>query len=637
MDKRGFLLISVFTVFMFFVHHWFMGDNPSVKPPVEQVVEVTNKELTQENIENTEAVAASLSKNEEFYVLENEYQQVVFSNIGGAIAELNLPFQSKQNQSSVVKPIGFDKTIESKYAQNAYFPIQSYYIAGETGPQKPKFGGYTPMLRRDLKESSGKTSYYTPPRFYALSVISTQDHNLALAKYKMKRLEKDLIEFELSQGSRKIVKTFSFAKTESSTVPYTLNMTIKIEGDGKNLYLTSGIPEIEIMSSNSASPDIKYKFNRNQKAVIEKVKLPKDMTEVKNVNIDWISNSNGFFGIILDPLSEVSPGLIADFIPGVLDPTRLSVIDKNSAAFPSEKYPGYLVKIPLKQNAKPMQIRMFAGPFDNAILASVDKALTDKATGFTPDYSEAQSPQGWFTFISAPFAKFLYSIMKFFYNFTKSWGLSIILLTIVLKLILYPLNNWSMRSMSRMQVIGPEIASIRKKFSKDPKRANLEVMQLYKEKKANPLSGCLPLVIQMPFLFGMFDLLKTSFALRGTSFIPGWINDLAAPDTLFSWGYNLPFLGTEFHLLPFINGGLMFLQQKASALMNKHKVVDPETQKQTNMTGTIMTVVFTFLFYNFPSGLNIYWISSTALGVLQQWLISSQMNKELANEKVRKA
>ena len=144
-------------------------------------------------------------------------------------------------------------------------------------------------------------------------------------------------------------------------------------------------------------------------------------------------------------------------------------------------------------------------------------------------------------------------------------------------------------------------------------------MQLFREKGVNPFTGCIPLLIQMPFLIGMFDLLKSSFELRGASFIPGWIDNLTAPDILFSWNTPIFFFGTSFHLLPVLVGGVMFIQQKYTQLQSSRKGMMSDQQKQQQKMGTIMTIVFTFIFYNFPSGLNLYWLSSIGLGIIQQW------------------
>jgi len=176
-----------------------------------------------------------------------------------------------------------------------------------------------------------------------------------------------------------------------------------------------------------------------------------------------------------------------------------------------------------------------------------------------------------------------------------------------------------------------EVKKLVKKYKKDPKRVQVEMMQLYKEHKVNPFGGCLPLIIQMPFLFAMFNVLKSTFSLRGASFIPGWIDNLTAPDILFSWSYPIPFIGTHFHLLPILLGVVMFFQQKLSTSQNKNKAVLTDQQKQQQKMGSIMTIVFTVLFYKFPSGLNIYWLSSMSLAILQQLWAAKRMQKKMAS------
>lgn len=192
-----------------------------------------------------------------------------------------------------------------------------------------------------------------------------------------------------------------------------------------------------------------------------------------------------------------------------------------------------------------------------------------------------------------------------------------------------------MRSMKKMQLVGPELKIIQEKYKKDPAKAREEMMKLYRLHGVNPFSGCVPLLIQMPFLIGMFDLLKSSFELRGASFIPGWINDLSAPDTLFSWNFSIPFIGNEFHLLPFILGGIMFVQQNMMSNLPKDPKEWTDQQRQQKSMGTIMTVMMTFLFYNFPSGLNIYWISSMVLAIIQQWWTNRSMTTLVAPKKTK--
>ena len=282
--------------------------------------------------------------------------------------------------------------------------------------------------------------------------------------------------------------------------------------------------------------------------------------------------------------------------------------------------------LPLNSNGGTSLFRIFAGPFSTDILRQVDQHFSDPKTGYNPDYLSCQTFHGWFAFISEPFAKFLLILLRFFYSFTSSWGFSIILLTIALRLMLFPLNAWSIKSMANMQKISPEIAQIQAKFKKDPKKMQLEIANLYREKGINPLSGCFPLLIQMPFLIGMFDLLKSTFELRGASFIPGWIDDLAAPDVLFRWDWSIFFIGNAFHLLPILLAGIMFVQQRLSSPAPSDPSQMTEQQRQQRAMGTMMSGIFALMFYHMPSGLCIYWISSVILQMLQQLWTNKKLN-----------
>ncbi len=574
--------------------------------------------------------------NEIFYVLENDYQQVVFSNLGGAIAEINLPFPREERDKSVVLPIGFDRDIATQHPDNNYFPNKPYYIVdaehSEPFIKQPTVGDYTPLIRRSREKGPHHNTFNVLPRYYTLNTVSDYPETSQVV-FSLKRFTKNLIEFEALEHNRRITKTYSFP--EEIKAPYTIELEIRVEGDSRGLWLTSGIPEVELISG-TPTPVIKYRTTQNFKSVIDKISLPKQTFTYSITQPDWVCNSNGFFGIILDPLTSISSGFKANHIPGELAPTRLSMIDAEYDIFPVNKYPGYEVLLPLQQSSGSLKLRMFAGPFDNKILKQVDAAYTNPITGVNPNYIACQNFHGWFSFISEPFSKFLFLIMNFFHSMTQSWGFSIILLTLVLRVMMYPLNAWSIKSNVRMQAIAPEVSQIQNKYKNNTKRGQIETMKLYKEKGVNPFTGCIPLLIQLPFLIGMFDLLKSTFDLRGVAFIPGWINNLTAPDILFSWKYPVIFFGNEFHLLPFLLGGMMFLQQKLSQA--KH---DPATitdqQKQQQKMGLIMTVVFTFLFYKFPSGLNLYWISSTSLQILQHWYTSTKYTSKNTHVQLKKS
>lgn len=562
---------------------------------------------------------------QKYYVLENDTVQLVFSNIGGALAEINLPLHSEENQKSVVNQIGFGRQVIEDSPANAHFPLHPYYTPGDSKPHAlGKIGGYYPLIRRGLILKNRDLPI--SPQYYATNIVSDYPE-MAELPYEVSEFNKERIVFVGSQPHRKITKIYTIAPKEA---PYTFDLNIRVDGDARGLWINSGIPEVEIMS-NTSSPRIQYRTLRKAKAEVEKLSLPKqgEIVSSSSVHPDWILDSNGYLGLILDPLSEIGAGYKALTVPGSVAPTRLSVIDPKYQPYPSDKYPGYEVLLPLPLKGGTSSFRVYSGPFEEKTLKTVDRIFTDKATGYNPDYSSARTFYGWFSFISKPFAKLLFVVMQFFHMITGSWGWSIILLTVFLRLMLYPLNAWSIKSMRRMQRLSPMVQAIQKKYKKDTKRAQMEIMTLYREKKVNPFMGCIPILIQLPFLIAMFDLLKSSFQLRGACFIPGWIDNLTAPDILFSWQAPIFFFGTSFHLLPFLLGGVMFLQQR---LTNTGAPKDPskmnDQQRQQKAMGTIMTVVFTVMFYNFPSGLNLYWFSSMLLGIIQQWVTNKVLDKQ---------
>lgn len=651
MDKRTILFVFSLSLTLFGVSLFFQNQNIERKQQwlkeqkakqiqIEQQSSDSNQDLykpsspiepSQSYLNKNDKTFSKTSKKteEKFYVLETRYQQLVFSNYGAALAEINLPFETDENPKSVVREIEFDREIVKNHSQNAYFPGQPYFTPSEdlsNFHKKGSLGGYYPLLRRNLIEKAPYSSVKIKPQYYALNIVSEYPE-LAELVYEVKKFDEYSITFEAIQSNRKITKIFTLEKNGEKDGPYCLNLEIKIEGDARGLWLTSGVPEVEWISGGIA-PSLKYRLTRNEKSEVEKIDLPVDALTLTSLHPDWICNSNGFLGMILDPLTEISPGYRAEHISGTVVPSRLIEIDRNYNRFKPENLPGYMLMLPLKNKGGSMKFRFFAGPFDSAILKEIDTKYSDPTINYNPDYLACQTMHGWFTFISEPFSKFLFVLMNLFHSLTGSWALSIFLLTASLRLMLYPLNTWSTKSVLRMQQISPEVAAIQERNKKDPKKAQIEIMNLYRERGVNPASGCLPLIIQMPFLIGMFDLLKSSFALRGAPFIPGWINDLTAPDVVFSWGQPIFFIGTEFHLLPILLGAVMFLQQRLTATGPKDPALMTEQQRQQRTMGTMMTAVFAIMFYNFPSGLNIYWLSSMLLGILQQWYTTKQMQKK---------
>jgi YidC/Oxa1 family membrane protein insertase len=215
---------------------------------------------------------------------------------------------------------------------------------------------------------------------------------------------------------------------------------------------------------------------------------------------------------------------------------------------------------------------------------------------------------GWFDKIAKP-ALFL---LNFFYGYVGNYGIAIILVTVLIKLLFWPIAQKGLKSMKNMQKIQPKMAKLKEKYKNDKERLNQEMMGLYKTYKVNPLGGCLPMLLQIPVFFALYKVLLQSIELRHAPFML-WITDLSAPDRLMI-GVDIPYLG-GLPVLTLLMGGSMFLQQRMTP-----SPADP-TQAKIMM---FLPVIFTFMFLNFASGLVLYWLVNNLLSIGQQYLINKQ-------------
>jgi YidC/Oxa1 family membrane protein insertase len=208
-------------------------------------------------------------------------------------------------------------------------------------------------------------------------------------------------------------------------------------------------------------------------------------------------------------------------------------------------------------------------------------------------------------------SRLMLKVLGYFHNFLPNWGLSILALSVLIFFVLYPLTLKSMKSMRGMQKLQPQMEALKKQYQNDPQRLNKEIMELYRVNKINPFGGCLPLLLQIPIFFALYQALLRSAALKGSSFL--WIKDLSEPDRLAILPASIPFLGNELNLLPILMAITMFFQQKISM---KTTPGDPQQQK---MMLILFPILFGFMFYHFPSGLALYWVVYSLLSLFFQW------------------
>ncbi|MDP5370590.1 MAG: membrane protein insertase YidC [Pseudomonadota bacterium] len=232
---------------------------------------------------------------------------------------------------------------------------------------------------------------------------------------------------------------------------------------------------------------------------------------------------------------------------------------------------------------------------------------------------------GWFYFLTKP----LFYVLDFFHKILGNFGLAILMLTILFKAILFPLANKSHRSMARMKDLQPKMEKLKTLYAHDKVRMNQELMNLYKSENANPMSGCLPMLIQAPIFFCLYKVFFVTIEMRHAPFY-GWIQDLAAidPTTVFNLFGLIPWTPPAFLMIgawPLIMGATMVLQQKLGP--------QPADAQQAKVM-MIMPVMFTYLFASFPAGLVIYWAWSNVLTILQQLYINHSSEKDKAKRAV---
>lgn len=247
----------------------------------------------------------------------------------------------------------------------------------------------------------------------------------------------------------------------------------------------------------------------------------------------------------------------------------------------------------------------YVGPQDLELLKNLDGDL-NKIMAFSGN-----------SFLDAV-EKFIYNALLLINKYTKNWGISIILISLLIYGATYPLTIKSMLSMRKMQELQPKMAELREKYKNDPQKLNTEVVQLYKIHNINPLAGCLPMLLQMPVFISLYQVLWRTHNFQGVHFL--WIKDLSLPDRLVVFSKSFPFIGNELNILPFFMSIVMFFQQKMSS---KSMVIsDPSQEMQQKMMMYIFPIFIGGIFYHFASGLTLYFTIFYLLSTLTQYKMS---------------
>jgi YidC/Oxa1 family membrane protein insertase len=315
-----------------------------------------------------------------------------------------------------------------------------------------------------------------------------------------------------------------------------------------------------------------------------------DGTKSKDLNVESDGDSKYSATINNGWLASLQHQFVAAVVPPANQPYQYQLQVRNNQYLISATGP--MVDVPAGATVR-FHEDLFVGPKLQSQLAAMGRNLER-----TVDF-------GILTVLAQP----LFTGLNFVHKLTGNWGWSIILVTLLIKLLFYPLQQASGRSMAKMRAVGPRMKQIQETFKDDREKLGRAMMELYKKEKINPLAGCLPMIVQIPVFISFYRVLLESVEMRQAPFLL-WINDLSSRDPYF--------------VLPLLMGGAMFAQFKLNPA-----APDPMQAKIMQFMPLVMTGMMAF----FPSGLTLYWLTNTVLGILQQWRVNKIVEAEAAKQR----
>lgn len=543
----------------------------STKPKQEKVI-VEKKPTPQKNIISTKE-SNVYGKHFEYYnkegeeiSIENDLVKIIFSTKGGNITRYYLKKFNNWYSVGAKK----NENIESTKVQ-----LINYKDGGSLNLSFISEDGKKINTGNLLFSNEGNKTTYT---------ISGNDSLSISFVYKI-------------DESHFIKKDFKFFGDK-----YNFNTNIKLAGmnglisnNSYNLIWNNGLKFVEYNSVDEATYSDASVYSGGEKTSIDASTIGEIEDKEFNGNINWVNIRNKYFTTIIIPD----------------DPTSVdgAYLRGTSEALPKEgikeTYSAQLT-IPFKNlDYEETNFTVYIGPVDYDILDTYNKELI-KIVDFGSFFG--------LKIIVRPIAEYiLLPLFNFLHKFIPNYGFVIVLFSIIIKLVLYPLTKQSFQSMKKMQLLQPKITELKEKFGDDKQKVSKETMKLYSTYGVNPAGGCLPLLLQMPIFIALWGLFKSAIELRQQPFF-GWITDLSSPDIIYTLSFKLPLVGiSEISGLAILMGVTTFFQQKMS-------VKDPN-QKAIIY---IMPVFLTLMFMSFPSGLNLYYFLFNVLSIGQQYIINHQ-------------
>ena len=411
-----------------------------------------------------------------------------------------------------------------------------------------------------------------------------------------------------------LTKTFVFNQTDYLFEVYvsfknSVNEVIPLNYDGYSYTIAY---EPQIGPEFFEELDGRYKFRRfytYQDGKKSQVKLKNDEF-VTNDFISWASLTGKYFTVI-----------------GVPDATPYTVTLTQDA---EEGIPlgsqMYFSRPVIRSSSNTDVFKFYVGPILSSNLAIYNNA-EDNGFGLSDlQLDKAVDSSSWLGWLE----NILKWLLRFFYNLIPNYGVAIILLTILIKVVLFPFTRKSYQSTAKMAALSPQLNELKEKYKDNPNKLNQETAALYKKEKINPMGGCLPMLLQFPVFIALYGLLNKHFELRGAVFIPGWITDLSMPESIFTLPFSIPFVGDAIRLLPILYVASMIFSMKQS---QSATAGNSQTQSMNKMMTYFMPIMFFFVLYNAPSGLILYWFVMNIITILQQKVTNTVKAHEMEEEK----
>ena len=413
-----------------------------------------------------------------------------------------------------------------------------------------------------------------------------------------------------SKGDFTLVKTYSF---KPGDYVFKLEVTIAPGENFQGLDINGS--SYSLRTSPQMGPFYNPKINRyenrqfisyngkNKKRII----LGTNQSKVYDKEWNWVSMAGKYFEVLLYPTdgSSMNSKVVYTSKTDLKDKTNAqAIVSRKSVDSKGSRDSYYIYAGP--RNEK--DLRIYNVPANN--VWELDGVRFDNSI----------QTSGFLSWLEVILKFFLEIINKVVHN----WGVSIIILTAILKFAMFPITAKSAKSTVKMQALQPKMQALQEKYRDNPQKLNEQTMKLYKEIGYNPLSGCLPMLFQFIILFAMYNLFNNYFEFRGASFIPGWISDLSAGDHVATLKFNIPFLGNQIRLLPVI---YLISQLLFGKITQNGGTTAGQSAMQMKMMMYGMPILFFFLFYNAPSGLLIYWTVSNLIQLGQQLFINASIKK----------